>query len=294
MIRLDLSNPRSFDRFYTEGSVVVVQGELVSKGLFRVNEIALPPAEMRSTTLTAVGINDVFGSGFRPQHVQQMQELEESADHHLIVVLSEVHLDKPHVLEKLKQILAVYEENGLEPLYVFIGSFFSKPYFKVANGKEIMKQAFDNLGLIIASYEGQQQRSKFVFVPGAWDGGSNATFPRRSISTLLMSSLQERVTHIKFVSNPCKLRCFTQEIVVFREDLLRKMQKHLMLPLATDVADTPSVVEQLVMSILDQAHLSPLPLHARPIHWELDHAMRLFPLPHLVSIRLFGLLSCSS
>lgn len=35
-------------------------------------------------------------------------------------------------------------------------------------------------------------------------------------------------------------------------------------------------------SLLSQAHLCPLPLTSKPVFWELDHTLRLFPLPHLV------------
>jgi DNA polymerase epsilon subunit 2 len=79
------------------------------------------------------------------------------------------------------------------------------------------------------------------------------------------------------------MRFFTQEIVIFRDDLLKKMQRHVVI--APNLSEgSPELVEQLVKTILDQGHLCPLPAHARPIHWELDHAMRLFPLPHLVSL----------
>ena len=36
------------------------------------------------------------------------------------------------------------------------------------------------------------------------------------------------------------------------------------------------------MSLLDQAHLCPLPLEVKPLFWDLDHSMRLTPLPHLL------------
>lgn len=44
----------------------------------------------------------------------------------------------------------------------------------------------------------------------------------------------------------------------------------------------PDITEQLVESLLSQAHLCPLPLTSKPVFWELDHTLRLFPLPHLV------------
>jgi DNA polymerase alpha/epsilon subunit B len=46
------------------------------------------------------------------------------------------------------------------------------------------------------------------------------------------------------------------------------------------------ITEQLVSSILEQGHLCPLPLHVRPIYWELDYTLRLTPLPHLVRLQL--------
>ena len=89
--------------------------------------------------------------------------------------------------------------------------------------------------------------------------------------------------HVTFASNPCRVRYFTQEIVLFREDLLKKMQRHLAVPLTLDDPSAPDITEQLVETLLDQAHLCPLPLHAKPVYWELDYTLRLFPLPHLVS-----------
>jgi hypothetical protein len=59
------------------------------------------------------------------------------------------------------------------------------------------------------------------------------------------------------------------------------MQRHLVVPLSTS-EDAPDITNQIVQSILDQAHLCPLPASSRPVYWQLDHAMRLFPVPHLV------------
>lgn len=39
---------------------------------------------------------------------------------------------------------------------------------------------------------------------------------------------------------------------------------------------------QLVQTILDQAHLAPLPLTVRPILWDFDHSLRLYPMPTTV------------
>lgn len=122
-----------------------------------------------------------------------------------------------------------------------------------------------------------------IWFAGPLDAGSSIALPRRPIPMKLTESLRQRVKHVTFASNPCRVRCYTQEIVLFREDLLRLMQRHLVVPPKLNDPSAPELSSQLVESLMDQAHLCPLPLHARPIYWELDYAMRLFPLPHLVS-----------
>jgi len=45
---------------------------------------------------------------------------------------------------------------------------------------------------------------------------------------------------------------------------------------------------QLVQTIIDQCHLSPLPLSVQPINWQLDYTLRLYPMPTTVLILLFS------
>lgn len=40
----------------------------------------------------------------------------------------------------------------------------------------------------------------------------------------------------------------------------------------------------LVQTVLDQAHLSPLPQTIRPTLWEYDHALRLYPMPTAIAL----------
>ncbi|KAJ5076958.1 DNA polymerase epsilon subunit be [Anaeramoeba ignava] len=43
---------------------------------------------------------------------------------------------------------------------------------------------------------------------------------------------------------------------------------------------TKSIFRKVAKTILDQGHLSPFPLHIKPIICNLDHSLRLFPTPH--------------
>lgn len=52
--------------------------------------------------------------------------------------------------------------------------------------------------------------------------------------------------------------------------------------LEPNMNETDSLPEHLVKTVLDQAHLSPIPLTSRPIIWSHDQALWLFPSPHVV------------
>jgi DNA polymerase epsilon subunit 2 len=60
---------------------------------------------------------------------------------------------------------------------------------------------------------------------------------------------------------------------------VRHRQNSLIPGIMLIVLSTP----QLVQTILDQSHLAPLPLQVRPVLWEFDQSLRLFPLPTTVS-----------
>lgn len=48
-----------------------------------------------------MGIADVFGSGWRPQHLVHMKQLEADATDAMFVILSDVQLDNPQVIPHL-------------------------------------------------------------------------------------------------------------------------------------------------------------------------------------------------
>jgi len=83
--------------------------------------------------------------------------------------------------------------------------------------------------------------------------GASATLPRRPIPAELTGSLRQRVKHVTLASNPCRLRVFTQEVVLFREDLLKTMQRHLAMPLTL-----PTEVEAIDEEIDEETRSSNL------------------------------------
>lgn len=182
----------------------------------------------------------------------------------------------------------------------------------------------------------------FVFVPGPADpyDVSNLILPRRPLPATLTKAVRDKLPKVTFASNPCRITYKSQEIVVFRDDLMSRMLRNTvrlkndlsslanrellemmqsengeqMLGMSAQMdnwtddqkgearskvlsqfvslrrsewllySSTPLItVPQLVQTILDQSHLAPLSLQVRPVLWEFDQALRLFPLPTAVS-----------
>lgn len=85
---------------------------------------------------------------------------------------------------------------------------------------------FDSLAELIAAYPLIIRKTHFVFVPGPLDSTINATLPRRPLSSLYVSRLKAKLPKAHFATNPCRVKFFGQEIVVFREDTMARMLRN--------------------------------------------------------------------
>ena len=282
IIQLDIRQAQASSALFTEGSIVILQGELspVNSSLFVVYVIGLPPAEARDATLDAIGITDPFGNGTRRPQWMQMKELELEAQEVLIVILSDVTVSSPAVCDQLRQVFEGYEGTNSMPLFVLMGPFLAKDFYS-PGGRQAAVAAFASMADTLSGCPRLCEQAKFLLVPGPRDPGAGAALPRRPLPEYLTSELAKKVKSLTLASNPCRVRFYTQEIVFFREDLLKKMQRNAILPPKMSAEDAP-ISEQMVETILEQAHLFPLPSHVKPVYWELDHALRLTPLPHLL------------
>jgi DNA polymerase epsilon subunit 2 len=85
---------------------------------------------------------------------------------------------------------------------------------------------FDALGDLIATYHSVARNTYIVFVPGPLDITINSILPRRPLLSSFVNKLKSRVSRAHFASNPCRIKFFNQEIVIFREDLMAKMLRN--------------------------------------------------------------------
>ena len=71
--------------------------------------------------------------------------------------------------------------------------------------------------------------ARFVIVPGPNDPSviGDGVLPKGRLPNYFAKGLVDKVANIHMATNPCRLRFYTQEIVIYREDILRKMQVRL-------------------------------------------------------------------
>eukprot|EP00842_Homolaphlyctis_polyrhiza_P000013 jgi/Hompol1/1011/HPOL_004494-RA len=254
---------------FTRNSFVLVQGEYTEYAKFRVDVIGHPLPERREDSLYSV-----------------VKRIELNAVDVSIVFISDVWLDQTRVLQKLR-VLFDGLTNAIIPLaFVLCGNFSSTPYVFNGNEGKRYKEGFDNLADLVSEFPQIAQTSHFVFVPGPHDPWAPSVLPRVPIPDSLTTKLRQKIKHTHFTTSPTRLKYCTLEMVVFRDEISSAMRRHSILPIATE-EDLPedertSDIKHLVSTLLDQSHLAPLPLEIKPRYWEHDHALRLYPQPHLL------------
>jgi DNA polymerase epsilon subunit 2 len=245
-------------------------------------------------------------TGYTQQEESELLRLEEESEETMFVMLSDVHLDSPEVLHKLRLMFEGF--SSCPPaMFVFMGNFTSQPFGKDSSDVLEYQKCFDDLATLLLEFpslfgsieNNTTAKSKILFVPGPNDPGTKV-LPRAPIPQFFTRNLMQRLPKetVKFTTNPCRVRYFTQEIVIYRDDILNRMRRQCVVPPIVkttvnaeneggdgeedDVDVTSAVTEHLVKTVLDQGHLCPLPLNQVPIRWTHDSSLRLYPLPDLL------------
>ncbi|TYZ58561.1 hypothetical protein PybrP1_007279 [[Pythium] brassicae (nom. inval.)] len=307
-IYVDLTNATYTNGLFTVNCIVLVEGEVIDDVL-HVHSMGFPPPEPKAQSLAILGGVDPLGVEVSAQQLEQIRALEASDHHATFIVLSDVHLDDPQVMKHL-DILFQGLENVLPSLFVLMGDFMSGSVGGGAgsNSLQDFKEYLDELATLILKYPRLAEYAKFVLVPGPNDPGSSRALPRHPLPSLCTQDLLRRVPNAVCTTNPCRIRYYTQDIVVFRGDMHQKMQRHALLPVALDEhnddgdaedidvdggdaerlrgqsSSQGDVSKHVVKTIIDQAHLAPLPLMACPINWAFDSSLQLFPLPDVLML----------
>ncbi len=275
-VELDISECEFHVGLFTENCLVLAEGVYNDK-VFQLSAIGFPPIEEATESMAYFGSMNFFG-GPSPTCAKssiKLQAMMKENKDAMFVFMSDVHLDDQKVTEKLTTLFNGYADCP-PTAFVMMGPFSSKPYG--SHRVEEMKENFTNLGNLILGFPDIAKTSQFIFIPSSLDPGAANILPRPPISPLITRGVQDRIPGSHFCSNPARIQFCSREIVVFCEDLMSKLCRNC-IRFPSNANNLPSL---LTRTILSQAHLSPLPLHVRPIYWMYDHAHWLYPLPDLV------------
>ncbi|KAF5387712.1 hypothetical protein D9615_000497 [Tricholomella constricta] len=276
------------DGLFTEGCFALVEGEYTEEATLEIIAIGQPPCEPRETSRSIYGHIDFLGKGstsLLEDSRFSVRIREELPDLHFFF-LSDVWLDQPQTLIGIQKMFDNCVENNFIPKLIVLCGNFTRQSISHGNSRDIQSYSenFDALADLIVSYPLITRSTHFVFVPGPLDITVNGTLPRHHLLLSLVSRLQSRIPKVHFATNPCRIKFFDQEIVIFREDTMSRMLRNV-------VGVKPNVNSEnlkrfLVQTILDQAHLSPLTINIQPTLADYDHSLRLYPLPTAVSLQI--------
>lgn len=93
----------------------------------------------------------------------------------------------------------------------------------------LFTDSFSQLADLLLQFPSILKFSHFVFVPGPSDPFNSPLLPRASIPEILITRLRNRLgprAQLHFTSNPCRIRYFGQEIVVYRDDVMSRMLRN--------------------------------------------------------------------
>ncbi|XP_022081483.1 DNA polymerase epsilon subunit 2-like isoform X2 [Acanthaster planci] len=275
-VQLDLSKAQFHTGLFTENCFVLAEGWYEDQ-VFHITAFGFPPPESAEATRAYFGSVNFFGgpSSTCAKSSAKLLDIEKDNEDAMFVFVSDIWLDQLRVREKLNTLFNGYSEMP-PTCFVFCGSFTSKPYG--SNHVKTLRESLQSLGDMLAEYPTLLQSSRFIFVPGPQDPGPAAILPRPPIPEVITEEFCRKVPSAIFTTNPCRIQYCTQEIVVFREDIVMKMCRNC-IRFPDNSAEIPN---HFVKTVVCQSHLCPLPLHASPIYWSYDNAMRLYPLPDLV------------
>ncbi|XP_059179397.1 DNA polymerase epsilon subunit 2-like isoform X2 [Physella acuta] len=274
-VQLDLSEATFQPGLFTENSFVLAEG-WYEDGTFYVEAFGLPPPEKAETTRSYFGNINFFGgpSSIQVKSSNRLAQIEAENTDAMFVLLSDVWLDHPKVMEKLNVLFKGYSDFP-PTAFIICGNFLSSP--KVLSHAKTLTDCFRDLGNMLSNYPKIVSSSQLIFVPGSNDPGHSTILPRPSIPNSITEAFRKKVPSAVFTSNPCRIQYCTQEIVIFREDIVTKLCRN-----CVKFPADGNVPVHFAKSLISQAHLCPLPLHVCPVYWAYDCSLRLYPLPDVI------------
>ena len=210
------------------------------------------------------------------------------------VIFSDLHLDHPKTLSAFSTVLQGYVDADFIPFALVLCGNFASQQYSSADMVDRYCSGFAALGDVLASFASVVRQTHIILVPGPKDPFATSLVPRPALPQVLVQPLLSKLKPLQgtvhLASNPCRISYFSQQIVVYRDDTMTRFLRNTV----RIKDDEPDMEERereerdlkkfLVSTVLDQAHLVPLAQRIRPVLWDHDHALSLYPMPTAVSV----------
>ncbi|CAL4077086.1 unnamed protein product, partial [Meganyctiphanes norvegica] len=276
-VTLDLKETKFHTGLFVQNCYVLVEG-WYEDGVLHALAMGLPPPEAPNSTRALLGNINYFGGPDTDcaKNNVKLQTAERENKDAMIVFLSDLWLDRIKVLEKLRLLFAGYSQ--FPPVaFIFCGNFLSVSHGPQQYPEPIdRRHDFGDFNMLFIKF--RINLIKKFLMEGLKGFCASCMLPRPPLPKLVTEDFKKKIQSAEFVSNPVRILYCTQEIVVFREDIVAKMCRNCVY-FPTNSDDIPS---HFAKTIVSQASLSPLPLHVLPIYWGMDHCMALHPTPDLI------------
>ncbi|SNX84492.1 related to DNA polymerase epsilon subunit B [Melanopsichium pennsylvanicum] len=308
-VGLDLQHAIPGEGIFTEGSLILVEGEYTVDERIRVFAIGHPPSETRAQARSIHAHTDFLGApqvpAVAPKHkltgqwrgaisVKDEKSLMVHEQNHsdlCFVIFSDLHLDHLKTMAAFATVLQGYVDADFIPFaLVLCGNFASQQYSSV-DMVEKYKAGFSALADTLATFTAIVRTSHIILLPGPQDPFTTSLVPRPPLPQLLVQSLLNKLAPlgatIHLTSNPCRISYFSQQIVIYRDDTMtRFLRNTVSIKDETHEQETEEREREerdlkkfLVSTVLDQAHLVPLAQRIRPVLWDHDQSLSLYPMP---------------
>lgn len=308
--------------YFAENSFVLIDGLYTLDRTLLARGIQCPPIEYASKSKRYVADSPASLNRRRTQTLDHvtLDALEKVNKDAFFVILSDVWLDQPSVIDRLRALFTGFaREDVLAPLaFIFMGNFSCTAYVYSAAQAKVYTESWNALADVLAEFPKLTKTCRFIFVPGPGDptlsggGGGRgtgyttdnnvgakdrygltlqgtrsafgdeetATLPRSSIPLSLLGSKIQRV-----LGQSATFASNPCRIAYCTQEIVVFRQDLFSKLLRSSLFKTNGDFSErthLHHTLLSQAHLSPLPLSSSPVYWKLDDELRISPLPDVL------------
>ncbi|XP_055696235.1 DNA polymerase epsilon subunit 2 [Lutzomyia longipalpis] len=271
-ILLDISDAKMHSGFFCDGCFVLVQGKY-NEGVLKVSSLGFPPPEAATSSRAYFGTANTWGGKSKTllKYSQRLKTVELTDTEATIIFLSDCWLDDAVVMNKLRVLFEGYDDSP--PVAIVLMG----PFSRTSIHYRYLSEKFSELGGIIAQCPSILEKTDIVLVPAVDDPPSSNILPRPALLDFLIADLRRKVPRVVATTNPCRLQYCTQQITIFRMDLVTKLCRN-----TIKFPDTGNLEEHIARTLVCQGTLAPMHMNVMPIYWQYDAALSLYPLPDLI------------